>query len=136
ALPTNTGFAAGANAGIAATDDDVVVLLNNDAVARPGFLQALVEPFHTDAEASGHRSPDQPRLGATTGRVLLSGRFAPVRPGPDGVPDALVGHDGSRWARVDPEDAVGVELVNSTGNEVTRSGNGRDRDWLTRADSP
>lgn len=32
ALPTNTGFTGGANAGIGATDSDVVVLLNNDAV--------------------------------------------------------------------------------------------------------
>jgi GT2 family glycosyltransferase len=33
-----------------------------------------------------------------------------------------------------PED--GVQLLNSTGNLMTRSGNGRDRDWLAPADAP
>lgn len=33
-------------------------------------------------------------------------------------------------------DGAGVPLVNSTGNEVTLSGNGRDRGWLTRDDGP
>jgi len=58
--------------------------------------------------------------------VLLSGSFVPA--GPTGP--ALVGHDGRRWARSSED---GVRLVNSTGNEVTRSGNGRDRDWLRPA---
>lgn len=41
-LATNRGFAGGVNAGIAATAADVVVLLNNDAVAEPGWLAALL----------------------------------------------------------------------------------------------
>lgn len=122
ALPHNTGFAGGVNAGIRATTGDVVVLLNNDAVAEPGWLQALVAPLR---EPSGAGSP---RIGATTGRVLLSGGFVPAT---SGRPGALVGHDGARWTRVDHG---GVALLNSTGNEVTTSGNGRDRDWLSRDD--
>ena len=116
ALPDNRGFGGGVNAALAATSSDVVVLLNNDAVAEPGVLAHLVAPFGAGT----------PRLGATTGLVLLSGSFVPA--GPTGP--ALVGHDGRRWARSSED---GVRLVNSTGNEVTRSGNGRDRDWLRPA---
>lgn len=122
ALERNTGFAGGAAAGIAATDSDVVVLLNNDAVAAPGYLLALVAPLLEDE-----------RVGAVTGRVLLSGRWVPAGPDDDA---ALVATDGARWRRADPGDPTGRRLVNSTGGEVTRSGNGRDRDWLAPADGP
>lgn len=122
ALPTNTGFAGGVNAALRATRSDVVVLLNNDAIARPDFVVNLVAPF---ASEGGER------VGATTGRVLLSGAFARAT---DPVPAAaLVGRDGTRWVRVA---AGGTTLLNSTGNEVTTSGNGGDRSWLTPADAP
>jgi N-acetylglucosaminyl-diphospho-decaprenol L-rhamnosyltransferase len=126
ALPTNTGFAGGANAGIRASTGAVVVLLNNDAVARPDFLRRLVAPFVEEGGA---------RVGATTGRVVLSGTFVrddAIRDGAAGA--ALVAHDGTRWARA--ADGTGSSLLNSTGNEVTTSGNGRDRDWLSPADGP
>ncbi|WP_372594625.1 glycosyltransferase family 2 protein [Actinotalea sp.] len=115
----NGGFAAGANAGIRAASGELVVLINNDAVAEPGTVAHLVAPF-----AAGRR------VGATTGTVLLSGRFAPA---PAGSTGALVSSDGSRWLRTAQG---GTRLLNSTGNEVTRSGNGRDRDWLAPADAP
>ncbi len=121
ALDRNTGFAGGVNAGVAASTGDVVVLLNNDATARPGFLEHLVAPFDDPAAA---------RLGATTGRVLLRGRFRPAGPGETG----LVDHAGRAWVRT--TDSAGRRLLNSTGNEVTRSGNGRDRDWLADARDP
>lgn len=132
-LGRNTGFAGGVNAGVAATSGDVVVLLNNDAVAEPGYLEHLVAPF--DAEHGGHgghggHGVDGARLGATTGRVVLSGRFRSGAPGEPG----LVDHAGGTWVRTD--DASGALLLNSTGNEVTRSGNGRDRDWLAPASAP
>jgi glycosyltransferase involved in cell wall biosynthesis len=41
----------------------------------------------------------------------------------------LVGHDGARWRDARPGEE-GDELLNSTGNQVTRSGNGLDRGWL------
>jgi N-acetylglucosaminyl-diphospho-decaprenol L-rhamnosyltransferase len=122
-LATNTGFAGGVNAGVRASHGDVVVLLNNDAVAEPGFLAALVAPLI--GGASGGAGPG--RVGATTGRVVLSGTFVRATSGtPAGV--TLRAPDGSRWRRTD--DGSGQRLLNSTGNEVTRSGNGRDRDWL------
>jgi len=82
-LPENVGFAAGANAGIAAASGRAIVLLNNDARLEPGALAALLAPL------------SEPRVGAVTALIVLDGR----------------------------------DLVNSTGGEVTRSGNGRDRDW-------
>jgi N-acetylglucosaminyl-diphospho-decaprenol L-rhamnosyltransferase len=122
--PTNEGFAAGANAGIRSAQRPYVVLLNNDARVRPGFLRSLTAPF---------TAPGGADVAATTGRVLLAGDYVPA---PSGTPssDGLVGHDGRRWLRSQP--GTGVRLVNSTGNLMTRSGNGRDRNWLAPADSP
>jgi len=118
----NGGFGAGVNTGIRAAAAsglraDAIVLLNNDAAAEPGFVAALIEPLLTDAGA-----------GAVTARILLQGRFRRVS-GSEAAPAALVAAGGARWV---PDDD-GVELVNSTGNEMTRSGNGRDRDWLAPA---
>lgn len=126
ALPTNTGFAGGVNAGVRATSGDVVVLLNNDAVATPGFVRAIVAPLRAQPPGEG------PRVGAATGRVLLSGLFVPAddTDTPAGAP-VLVAADGRRWRRGER----GTTLLNSTGNEVTTSANGRDRDWLAPADT-
>ncbi|MFB2599298.1 glycosyltransferase family 2 protein [Herbiconiux sp. P17] len=114
ARATNGGFGAGVNAGIRAVAADVYVLLNNDAMAEPGFVSALVAPLRADRGVA-----------AVTAQIVLQGRYRRAAPGESG--DALVAADGSRWLA----DPAGVELVNSTGNETTRSGNGRDRDWLT-----
>jgi GT2 family glycosyltransferase len=119
--PTNEGFAAGANAGIRAAHGEYVVLINNDACAEPGFLDAITAPM---------ARPEGREVAAVTGRVLLAGRFRPADGPADG---ALVGRDGRRWVRV-ADGEPGVELVNSTGNLLTRSGNGGDRDWLACVD--
>nr|WP_250649031.1 MULTISPECIES: glycosyltransferase family 2 protein [unclassified Actinomyces] len=119
----NLGFGAGANAGAAGLSEDVLVLLNNDAVAEDGFLDALTGPL------DGSR----PRLGATTALMLLAGRWRPA----SAQEKALTRADGTRWARVGQDAAAageGVVLVNSTGNVVDGSGNGQDRDWLTPLD--
>lgn len=42
ALPRNTGFAGGANAGVRATDRPYVVVLNSDARPESGWLEALL----------------------------------------------------------------------------------------------
>ena len=42
ALPSNRGFAGGNNAGVAEARAPVVAFLNNDTIADPGWLQALV----------------------------------------------------------------------------------------------
>lgn len=109
ASPLNLGFAAGANLGIAAAHHDTVVLLNNDATADPGFLDALLIALQARPEAA-----------AVTARLVLADRYSRAEIG------GLVDSSSRHWAR----DDTGIELINSTGGELTRSGNGRDRDWL------
>jgi len=50
-LGANRGFAAACDAGVAAGNGDVVVLLNNDVDAEPEFLARLVAPLEDDARA-------------------------------------------------------------------------------------
>jgi len=45
ALPENLGFAEGNNAGVRAASNDVVILLNNDMIVDPDFLQPLLNGF-------------------------------------------------------------------------------------------
>jgi N-acetylglucosaminyl-diphospho-decaprenol L-rhamnosyltransferase len=106
---SNLGFAAAVNLGIAAARHGTVVLLNNDATADAGFLDSLVVSLHA-----------HPDTAAVTARLILANRYERTDRG------GLVDSAGRRWAR----DSNGAELINSTGGEMTRSGNGRDRDWL------
>ena len=155
----NGGFGYGVNLGARNLRQDALVLLNSDAYALEGFVEALTAPLGHDL------------VEATTARLLLEGRWRlvgdgveppnpqapnPQPPGdvgpnnPGGVeaqtePAAttqstgsaqLRGLDGSIWI----SDPSGVELINSTGNVVDACGNGYDRSWLTPAkqehDSP
>ena len=123
--PENRGFGAGVNIGARGMVEDALVLLNNDAVAEPGFLEALLAPLGDPPSAAAPA--------ATTARILLAGRWKPATPGQQ---DALVSPRTGRWTRVDDEAAArgeGEVLVNSTGNLVDASGNGYDRDWLVPA---
>ena len=140
----NLGFGAGVNLGAQNMVEDVLVLLNNDAVAEPGFLEAILAPLSDPPAAP---TPDQPESSPTTpgstsssapaaatARILLAGRWKPAAPG---RPDALVSPRTGRWTRLDDQAATrgeGEVLVNSTGNLVDASGNGYDRDWLVPAE--
>ena len=62
-LQRNSGLAVGCNAGAAAANGDLLVLLNNDTEVEPGWLMALVEA----AEA-------HPRAGAVASKMLLFDR--------------------------------------------------------------
>ena len=117
---TNDGFGAGVMAGAVGLSEDAVVLLNNDATVRDGFLDALLAPL---GEA----------VGATTALILLTGTWRPSTPSDT---EFLVARDGSRWTRVADGDSGGQVLINSTGNEVDHAGNGYDRSWLDPANSP
>jgi GT2 family glycosyltransferase len=57
----NRGFAGGAQQGLAAADTEFVALLNNDAVAEPGWLAALLQ------------AADDPGTAAVTSLLLLAG---------------------------------------------------------------
>ena len=161
----NGGFGYGVNLGARNLRQDALVLLNSDAYALEGFVDALTAPLGHDL------------VEATTARLLLEGRWHLVDDGaeppspqaPGGVeahdpqsPGAvgpncpgveaqtepttgaahstgsaqLRGLDGGIWV----SDPSGVELINSTGNVVDACGNGHDRSWLAPAkqehDSP
>ena len=61
-LPTNTGFAGGAQAGLDAATTEYTAFLNNDAEADPGWLSALEKILDT--------APD---VVAVTSKVVLAG---------------------------------------------------------------
>lgn len=133
--PRNEGFAAGVNRGALGLTEETLTLLNNDAVAQPGYLDALLAPLAVPARPEHQArqttyAEPSPHIGATTALLLLSGRWRPARPGEV----AETGLDGQRWTRVDGAAEApggGQVLVNSTGNLVDATGNGYDRDWLT-----
>jgi GT2 family glycosyltransferase len=58
--PTNTGFAGGVARALEDVTTPYVVLLNNDAVVRPGWLAALLEPLERD-----------PKVAAACSKLLL-----------------------------------------------------------------
>jgi GT2 family glycosyltransferase len=118
--PTNSGFAGGVVRGIAAASGEVIVLVNNDAVADNAFLErglAMLDAMPATVAA----------LAATT---VLEGSFVPVTGAPG--PDDLVAPGGARWRRAER----GSSLVNGTGVVLDRDGNGRDRDWLSDLEGP
>jgi GT2 family glycosyltransferase len=92
-LESNRGFAGGMNAGIEAAlarGADHVMLLNNDTVVEPGFLEPLVEALELDEPAAAACSQmvflDEPE------RVWYAG--ADFRPGR--------GHHGTNWGYGQP----------------------------------
>ncbi len=46
----NLGFSRGTNAGLHQISTDVVVLLNNDVLVQPNWLEELIRPFHQDPQ--------------------------------------------------------------------------------------
>lgn len=159
----NGGFGYGVNLGARNLRQDALVLLNSDAYALEGFVDALTAPLGHDL------------VEATTARLLLEGRWrlvddgaepaspqapsavkpaspqssSPQPPGAVGPncpgveaqtePTAGATHStGSAQLRgldggIWVSDPSGVELINSTGNVVDACGNGYDRSWLTPA---
>ncbi|MBN1963813.1 MAG: glycosyltransferase family 2 protein [Anaerolineae bacterium] len=51
ALDENRGFTGGNNAGIAASTGEIVILLNNDTEADPGWIAAVVDAFNRHPDA-------------------------------------------------------------------------------------
>ena len=73
----NTGFAAGCNLGVEKSHGRVVVLLNSDAIARPGAISSLVRALHDPtvgiATASVRLLDDPVRLNSTGNPVHYLG---------------------------------------------------------------
>jgi GT2 family glycosyltransferase len=61
-MGANRGFAAAVNAGIRESTGDVVVLMNNDTVAEPEWLEALVKSIEESAD-----------IGSCASRMLIAG---------------------------------------------------------------
>lgn len=115
----NLGFAGGNDLALATLTTPYAFLLNSDARAEPGCVEALLR----EAE-----QPGAARCAALNATVLLQQRFRHARPGESG-PEVLTVPAG----RVVPDDAGTVRLVNSTGNVVSADGYGQDRGWLEDA---
>jgi len=93
-LPHNLGFAAGNNAGLRAATGELLVLLNNDTIAAPDFLEQLAAPFTRDkqlAAAAGvllfaHRPEFIASAGISVGRDGLHRDLWMLRPAAE-LPD-------------------------------------------------
>ena len=66
----NVGFAAGNNLGFAAARGELLALINNDAFAEPGWIEALVTALEED-----------PRAGLVTSRILFRRRTLEIELG-------------------------------------------------------
>ncbi len=66
----NRGFAGGNNLALEMVTSPFAVLLNNDAVPEPDWLERLLAPM---------REPGSERIGATTGKVVFAARYARIR---------------------------------------------------------
>jgi GT2 family glycosyltransferase len=122
-LPQRVSYAAAINAGIAATDAELVLLLNADCVVRPGFVDALRTALLAD-ERLGSVAPllvraDDEDVVDAAGvvvnrwrRNLLVGHGDPVSAHAD--TGSVFGADGAAvlWRRAALEDsAVGEEVL-------------------------
>ncbi|HEU5100700.1 MAG TPA: glycosyltransferase family 2 protein [Roseiflexaceae bacterium] len=63
ALPNNLGFAGGVNAGLRIARGELLLLINDDAFAEPGFVDALLDVM-----------AQQPEIGAAGGLLLFAHR--------------------------------------------------------------
>lgn len=66
-LPTNAGFPTGVNAGVAAATGDLVALLNDDAMAAPGWL------------ASAERALADPTVGVVAPKLVFALSYAEIQ---------------------------------------------------------
>lgn len=121
ASPRNLGFAGGAALGTADVSEDFVVLLNNDATLRPDAVEAMLAAMV---------APGAARVGAVTAKILLDGWFRPASPAEAASAPRSFRSTTALWVGCAAEEPGAVRLVNSTGNTVSRSGAGGDRDWL------
>ena len=81
-LPTNVGFGRGSNAGVAASRADRILLLNPDAVAEPGSVEALVAVLDVD-----------PKVGAVGPRIIdPAGELMAASAGAEPGLRAVAGH--------------------------------------------
>ena len=121
----NLGFAGGNDVALRAVTTPYAVLLNNDAVPEPDWLEHLLAPFD---------APGGERLAAVTSKVVFAPRYLPLRL----RTDAVVAGGADRRER-----GVRITSVRVDGEDVTArvlwerltyapEGSGEDRGWWTR----
>ena len=121
ANPANLGFAGGVVAGTRDLAADAVLLLNNDATLDPDALERM---------SAALTAPGRERVGAVTAKILLEGWFVPAPADGAPLPPGAFRRGDVVLRPAGPHDPGAVRVVNSTGNVVTRTGAGTDRDWL------
>ena len=128
-LPTNLGFAAAHDRGIAAARGDFVVLLNQDVELDTGFLRAVVAAFERDPRI-GSVQPRLRRLGGPGERLdtldttgLVMGRDRRVISRAQGQPDGTAhSQPGSVWGVDGPAPAYRRAALQEA--RLPRSGGG------------
>ena len=88
--PRNLGFAAGVNLGVAHADGDLLALLNDDAVATPGWLAGAAETLA------------DPSVAAVTPKVLYRGSFLEL------------GIDAEPWQSPGDDRVLGVKVTRAS----------------------
>jgi GT2 family glycosyltransferase len=119
---SNLGFAGGADLGLAGFAGSFVALLNNDASFEVDAIERMVSVLE---------QPGNERIGAVTAKILLTGAYR-LEAGRTrtSAPVGSFRRDDGWLVPADPGSADAIQVVNSTGNVVTRRGTGADRDWL------
>lgn len=107
ALPQNLGFAGGNNAGLRAATGDCLVLLNNDTIAPPEFLEHIVAPLADDR-----------RIGAVAG--VLTFAHQPQTIASAGIVVSRDGLHRDLWAfqPVSSLPAAAIEIFGASGGAV------------------
>jgi Predicted glycosyltransferases len=120
--PTNLGFAGGNNLALREVDTRYAVLLNNDAVPEPEWLDSLLVTFE---------EPDSERVAVVTGKVLFRPRF--VRLCWESPGAALGPHDRRQVsARVHRVEVDGVQVTDKVLWEDLAYGPEGTGDWRFR----
>jgi GT2 family glycosyltransferase len=107
----NRGFAGGNNLALEMVTTPFAVLLNNDAVPEPDWLERLLAPMN---------APGSEGIGATTGKVVFAARYARMRLS---TPGFVAGPEdsrelGVRIGSVDVSKTGGVEGVDPVLSDV------------------
>src|SRR5262245_46226894 len=66
-LPANAGFPGGVNAGVGASTGDVIALLNDDAMADPGWIESAIPTL------------SEPDVAAVSPKLVFAHPYAEVR---------------------------------------------------------
>ena len=103
-LERNVGFVGAVNAGIAASDGEIVALLNNDTEAEPGWLEALVAPLEADRS-----------LGSAASKLLLFDRRDHLHSAGDGYSTGGVPVNRGAWTRDDGRFDADLEVFGACG---------------------